>query len=147
MTTPAFVDRPLIYIAGPYSTPDPVLNTHQTIAFAGELMQSVPVTAFVPHLTLLWHLVEPHDIEWWYAYDLAVLDRCDGLYRLPGMSTGAAREVAYARAHGIPTFDVVAELAAWVEAGCPADESTCPDRPERMNDALIDFADRYREER
>lgn len=104
-TAPQFANRPLAYLAGPYSTPDPVCNTNATIKMAEWLMRDWPITVHVPHLTLAWQLVSPHSDEWWYAYDLAVLERCDALIRLPGMSAGAAREVAHAKSLDIPVFD------------------------------------------
>ena len=84
-----FADRPLVYLAGPYSHADPVANTHDTIRLAGRIADEGVVTPVVPHLTLLWHLVEPKPIEFWYGYDLATLARCDAVLRLEGASTGA----------------------------------------------------------
>lgn len=49
----------------------------------------VPV---VPHLTLLWHLVIPHPVGFWYDYDSHLLAACDGYVRLPGPSAGADAE-------------------------------------------------------
>ena len=77
-----FEDRPLVYVAGPYAHPDPVENTHKTIQVADILNHHGAVTAHVPHLTLMWHLVCPHEIQYWYDYDMAVLRRCDALYRI-----------------------------------------------------------------
>lgn len=112
MTT-AFTDRPLVYVAGPYIRPDPVENTHKTIRVADELHDSGLVTAHVPHLTLLWHAITPQPADHWYAYDLAVLARCDALLRLPGDSTGADNEVAFARERGIPVFYDPEALLMW----------------------------------
>lgn len=99
-----FVDRPLVYVAGPYTNPDPVQNTHDTIQAAEALQDTELVTCVVPHMTLLWHLVSPHEYGHWLDWDMATLARCDALYRLPGKSSGADGEVAFARRRGIPTF-------------------------------------------
>lgn len=108
------VDRPLVYIAGPYTRPDPVSNTHIAIQVADEMMATGLVTPVVPHLSLTWHMVAPHDdVEWWYEYDLAILARCDALYRLPGESTGADAERRFAYDRGVPTFDRFEELFRW----------------------------------
>jgi hypothetical protein len=115
MTDPnePFDQRPLVYVAGPYTRPDPVQNTHDVIAFASALVDEGLVTPVVPHLTLLWHLVDPRPLDFWYEYDVAILARCDALFRLPGESTGADKEVDYARAHGLAVFTDHAELNDW----------------------------------
>src|SRR5580704_17897169 len=41
--------RPLVYLAAPYSVPDPVTNTHRVIRQATELIDAGCVTPFVPH--------------------------------------------------------------------------------------------------
>ena len=113
MADTTYVERPLVYLAGPYTTPDPVQNTNAMIAVASKMIADGVVTPFVPHLTLLWHLVFPQPVEFWYAYDLAVLARCDALLRLPGPSTGADAEVDYAHAVNVPAFDELDELYNW----------------------------------
>lgn len=113
---PKSTTRPLVYLAGPYSKPDPVENTHRAVRAAEELMH-FGVVPLVPHLTLLWHLVSPHEVEWWYAYDLELLARCDALVRLPGRSTGAVREERTARKLGLPIFAFephgLTEMSVW----------------------------------
>jgi nucleoside 2-deoxyribosyltransferase len=104
---------PLVYLAGPYTRPDPIENTRATILAADDLIADAIVTPFVPHLTALWHLVSPHDLEFWYAYDLAMLARCDAVLRLAGESTGADAEVAFAHDQDIPVFTAKDHLYAW----------------------------------
>jgi len=106
-------DRPLVYIAGPYTKPDPVENTTKVIGLASNLVDEGLITPFVPHLTLLWHLVTPRPLEFWYEYDVATLSRCDALFRMPGESTGADREVVFAREHDIPVFTDLDALRDW----------------------------------
>jgi hypothetical protein len=100
----------LIYIAGPYTRPDPVENTHRIIAIADALLEE-QVTPLVPHLTLLWHLVSPKPYAEWIEYDEQLLLRCDAVLRIPGESTGAIREVHCARQAGIPVI--------WSRSACP----------------------------
>ena len=110
----------MIYVAGPYSRPDPVENTHRIVRIADALLDAgfIPV---VPHLTLLWHLVSPKPYECWLAYDRELLRRCDALLRVPGYSAGATQEVELADALGIPVIrprsaapaDCVAAVAGW----------------------------------
>ncbi len=81
-----------IYIAAPYTHPDPIVNTRATV-LAGEAVLQAGAFPIVPHTSMIWHLVSPHDVDWWYAFDLQLLERTDALLRLPGASTGADREM------------------------------------------------------
>lgn len=102
----------LVYLAGPYTKPDPCANTNTTIKVADELA-ALGFVPFVPHLTLLWHVVSPHPYEFWTEYDLHWLRQCDALLRIPGESSGADKEIAEARRICIPVFDSIDDLAAW----------------------------------
>lgn len=95
--------KPLVYIAGPYTSPDPVLNVRRAVKMAERVAASgaVPI---VPHLSMLWHLVSPQEIDYWYQYDLEILLHCHALIRLVGASPGADREVAFAEKEGTPVF-------------------------------------------
>lgn len=108
--------KPLVYVAGPYSNPDPVENTHAALAVGDTFMRGGVVTPIVPHLTMTWHLVFPHPYEQWLAYDLEVMRRCDAVYRIVGPSSGADAEVAEAEAMGLPVFHEIADLYAWANA-------------------------------
>ena len=108
-----FVLRPLVYVAAPYTRPDPVENTHRLIKAVDGMIDDGHVTPVAPHLTLLWHLVSPRPLDFWYSYDLATLARCDALLRLPGESTGADREVAFALDQAMPVFYDHVDLCEW----------------------------------
>lgn len=95
-----------IYVAGPYSQGDPVVNTRKAIE-AGDFLRNLGYVPFIPHLTLLWHLVSPHDIDYWYEYDNEWIKKCDGLLRLPGDGTGADDEVDLILSLGRPVFHIV----------------------------------------
>ena len=99
----------MVYIAGPYSHPDPVENTHRAIKVAEDLIARgfLPI---IPHQSMLWQLVSPHPIRFWYDYDLDILERCDILYRIPGESKGADAEVKYAKDKGIPVCETIEQL-------------------------------------
>jgi Domain of unknown function (DUF4406) len=92
-----------IYIAGPYSHPDPIANTRTAILAAEEVIKKGHVP-YIPHLTLLWHIVVPHRLEFWYEYDKVWLRFCNALLRLPGESKGADEEVALARKLCLPLY-------------------------------------------
>lgn len=110
-----FTRRPLVYVAGPYTSPDPVENTHTTVKVADELLAG-GVAPIVPHLTLLWHAITPKPYDAWLELDRQHLARCDALLRIPGPSSGADAEVALAWELGIPVFDDVTSLLAWAAA-------------------------------
>lgn len=107
--------KPLVYIAAPYTHPDPVWNTHEAARVWSDLWLSGEVTPLCPHVSLLLHLVCPLPVEDWYAFDIELLLRCDAVLRLPGDSTGADREVAVAESRGIPVFHNRGELFAWAK--------------------------------
>jgi hypothetical protein len=48
--------------------------------------------------------------EDWMQIDLPWVAASDAVLRLPGESTGADRETAHAREHGVPVFGTVSEL-------------------------------------
>jgi hypothetical protein len=95
--------KPLIYIAGPYSHPDPVLNVREACLVADQVV-AMGAAVVVPHLSMLWHTISPQPIDVWYARDLDLLDHCHAVVLLPGESKGADAEVAYARARDIRVF-------------------------------------------
>lgn len=111
-------NRPVIYIAGPYTNPDPVENTHKAVRFANHLLSSGMAYPLVPHLSMLWHTICPRPYEDWLEIDLAHMARCDGVIRLPGQSTGADDEVRIARERGMPVLTVRSNI--WVTPSTPA---------------------------
>jgi hypothetical protein len=103
-----------VYVAGPISS-DPLGNTHLALRVGAELMR-VGFHPFIPHLSVLWQMVEPRPYEEWMKWDFAWIKRCDALLRLYGESPGADREVAFAKEQGIPVFYSMADLLAWPRA-------------------------------
>ncbi|MDE2104094.1 MAG: DUF4406 domain-containing protein [Patescibacteria group bacterium] len=106
-------NRPIkyVYIAGPYSTGDCVQNSHEAME-VWEQLRSLGFIPFCPHWSLIQHLVIPLEYEQWLAFDFEWILRCDALLRLPGESSGADREVAFCKAHGIPMFETVTAIMA-----------------------------------
>lgn len=104
----------VIYLAGPYTNPDPVENIHRAIKIADGLLDvCVPV---IPHLTGFWHVVSPKPYEEWLRIDLVLMHRCDAVYRFDGASSGADNEVAEAEEAGLPVFYDEASLRQWLAA-------------------------------
>jgi nucleoside 2-deoxyribosyltransferase len=100
-----------VYIAGPYTG-----NEEQNVAnalAAGTPLLDAGLCPYVPHLSHYWEAQHPHHYEVWMTLDFAWIRRCDVLLRLPGSSSGADREVALAKALGIPVFYTVEEVLEW----------------------------------
>ena len=107
--------RPILYIAGPYTKGDVVMNVRKAISIAS-LARSRGWLPFCPHLSHLWHMVDPHHYDYWMAMDLEWLELADALYRLVGESPGADVEVAAAEARGIPVYREHVPVAPSMEA-------------------------------
>jgi len=97
--------RQLIYVAGPYTSPDPVANTHAVCRVAMAIYETTDWCPVVPHLSLLWHTVVPRPERHWLDYDLHLLRACDAIVRLPGYSAGADGEMAEAERIGLTVVD------------------------------------------
>lgn len=106
--------KPLVYVAGPYTNPDPVWNTHTTVIEA-EKIEALGCDIVIPHLSLLWHAISPAPLERWYQRDLAVMHRCDAVVRLRGASTGADAEVAAFDGVVFHWPDDRDAIASWIE--------------------------------
>jgi len=104
----------VVYVSGPYSA-NPNDCTLDAL-HAGEDVVALGGVPLVPHLSHLWQGVLPHPWEYWLRIDLALVGRCDAVYRLPGASRGAELEVAEARRLGLPVLTSRDELAAFLGA-------------------------------
>ena len=92
-----------IYVSGPYTKGDQMMNIRNAILAADQLY-SLGHIPYVPHLTGFWHMVTPRSWEEWLRIDRAFIPCCDALLRIPGESKGADIEMAYARALKIPVY-------------------------------------------
>ena len=101
-----------IYIAGPIAKGDQFLNVRAAIDAATALLNK-GAQPFVPHLSFSWHMVAAVAYERWMEWDLAWIEACHALLRLPGESPGADREVAFARGRGLPVFLKIEEALEW----------------------------------
>jgi nucleoside 2-deoxyribosyltransferase len=101
--------KKLIYIAGPYTIGDVAINIRNAVEVANSLFERGYIP-FVPHLSHLWHFITPKSHEEWMEIDRAILERCDGVFRLEGESVGADEEVAHAKTYDIPVYYSIEEL-------------------------------------
>lgn len=108
-----------LYLAGPYTKPDPVINTHAALQLATLMFERQLFIPHVPHLTLLWHMVTPRPINFWYDLDEHHMSRCEAFMRLPGESSGADREQSAARSLGLEIVEFSEllddEQAIWLD--------------------------------
>ncbi len=106
------MDRPIVYCAGPYTLPDLITNT-QNAVLIGERLWELGFLSYIPLLSMMAHVISPHEYEYWLANGLEWVARSDVLYRLPGMSPGADKEAIYAEQLGIPVFYDIVTLNSW----------------------------------
>lgn len=102
-----------VYVAGPYTLGDPVINVRKAIE-AGQQLLEAGHSPYVPHLTMFWHFLFPADPSVWYELDNEWLAVSEALVRLPGESVGADNEATLAAARFIPVFYSVDEFLGWV---------------------------------
>ena len=115
------IDQPMVYLAGPFTHPDPLVNTRKMTRVAEGILR-LHVTPVIPHLTLLWHLIRPRSQQFWLEYDLQLLARTDVVLRIPGRSEGADVEVTQARHLRIPVLhpesariqDCISAVRDWI---------------------------------
>lgn len=100
-----------VYVAGPYTKGDVAVNVRNAYAAANQLAD-LGFAPFVPHATHFWHMMFPRSYEFWIELDSQFLPLCQAVFRLPGESSGADREVELARQTGIPVFSTIKELRA-----------------------------------
>lgn len=98
-------EKPLVYLAGPYTAGDTGLHVIRAVKLAEGLYRE-GFMPYVPHLFHLWHLISPHPIEFWYQFDSEMLARCDAVVRLAGESKGADAEVELAIKLDLPVVEV-----------------------------------------
>lgn len=98
-----------IYVAGPYSHGNTEANVRAAI-LAADALTMMGHTPYVPHLAHYWHKVAPHDHDFWMRQDIAWLELCEAVLRLPGESDGADDECAIAGARGMAVYESIGEV-------------------------------------
>lgn len=108
------MSKKLIYVAGPITKGD--ISDHvRDACFIGDRIMERGHAAIIPQLSILWQFITPHTWEQWLMMDDTIIRRCDALYRLPGASKGADREVALARSLHMPVFISETKLHTWLD--------------------------------
>lgn len=115
--------RCYVYVAGPLNGSGTQEINIRNACRVGTQLLAKGMIPFIPHLNVLWNMVDPHHVDDWMRWDVAWLDRCDAMLRLPGESPGSDHEIAEARKRGIPVFHFDKEWGArdlieWWDARC-----------------------------
>lgn len=104
-----------VYLSGPYSSSSVEgveLNVDRTIEYANMLID-YGYDVFWPHSSHYLHARKERHYEDWMDMDLRWVTRCDAMFRIPGPSAGADREVRKARRSFIPVFTNTFDLLLW----------------------------------
>ena len=97
------MSAPMVYVAGPI-TADP-WGCVRKATTAAAILKDFGCHAYLPQLSVLHEIVSPEPYEHWIEHGLAMVARCDGLWRYGSdESPGADREVARAAELEIPVF-------------------------------------------
>ena len=106
--------RPLCYVASPYSD-----SPQARVLESADAMKQIVAMGYEVFSPLLhwhyWDLIHPHPYEWYMDRCLSMVEKCDLLVRMPGVSPGSDREVAHAESLGIPVVFGLEGLAEFGE--------------------------------
>jgi hypothetical protein len=92
--------KDLIYVAGPYSQGDTAINVRNAIEI-GMTYNDMGYYAVIPHMTHFLHLLFPRPYEYWLELDNRILPYCKGFHRIEGPSSGADKEMEFAKSLGL----------------------------------------------
>ena len=112
-----------VYIASPYTKGDVAINVKLQLDTYDQLM-TLGYAPFAPLYSHFQHMAHPRPYADWIAIDLEWIHACDVLLRLPGDSSGADGEVAYAIEIGVPVVYSIEELLNRSFKRVPADLAT-----------------------
>lgn len=126
---PSLSQRPIIYIASPYTNGDPAINTHFQCEVFNRLMNEGLVWPVAPLWAHFQHTIFPRPYQDWVDYDKAFLHLYDACLRVnpkyPDLrygekkSAGSDGEVAFFRANGKRVFYSIDKLNAWAKEWKP----------------------------
>ena len=109
--------RPTVYIAGPMTNGTGgsfnMEKIHEAIEVFFRLIE-LGYAPHCPHLTVFCEFMQPHRIKYeqWISLDMTYVEQSDAVFRVPGDSKGADREVVFATAQGVPVVGSFEALAA-----------------------------------
>jgi len=118
-------DKPIVYIASPYSGGDPCINTYCQCKLFDELLTEGIVLPVAPLWSHFQHNMFPRPYEDWIVYDRAMLRLYDACLRVDAElsrinylqkdSKGADEEVEYFKSLNKPVFYSKEDLYLWAK--------------------------------
>lgn len=114
------IQRPLVYIAGPFRGKTP-WDVAQNVRRAEEVGLAVALQCgahpIIPH-SMTGHFDKQGSDDFWLQGTLELMRRCDAVYLVHTwtLSAGAKAEKEEAERLGIPVFDDLITLNSWVRA-------------------------------
>lgn len=118
-------DKPVVYIASPYTQGDPAINTHFQCKVFDKLLGDKKVIPIAPLWSHFQHTLLPRSYDDWIQYNLSLLHLYDVCLRLDSVfpdinyhesqSSGADKEVAIFVAMERPVFYSINDLYLWVD--------------------------------
>lgn len=119
--------RPVVYIASPYTQGDVAMNVHFQCKVFDQLLADGKVIPVAPLWSHFQHTLFPRSYEEWVSYDQSLLHLYDACLRLnvdvsalhyhQTESRGADSEVDAFRRLGRPVFFSLDDLYGWVDRG------------------------------
>ena len=141
------MNKPIVYIASPYTKGDVSINVHFQCKIFDELMDDGIVFPVVPLWSHFQHTIFPRQYKDWIAYDLALLCRYDACLRLDAVneklnyhqhdSSGADGEVEEFKRLGKPVFFSKSELYEWVKAPTQEEDNAPTEEEDWLGDRLF----------
>lgn len=98
----------VIYVAGPLTTSGLIWHNVRNAMLAADVLLKKGHTPVIPHLSAIWAMSTEDAANFpesvWLNWGLRLLERCDSLYRIAGLSRGTEGEVAHAQSLGLTIY-------------------------------------------
>jgi len=86
-----------IYISGAYTNGDTPINVATAIK-VGDYFARLGYAVFIPHLTMFWHMIAPHEYDFWLEQDMEWLEVCDIIIKIISTNPSSGADKEYNRA-------------------------------------------------
>ena len=101
-----------VFVSSPYTLGETGENVRAQID-AGDILMDNGFTPFLPLLCHFWGIVTPKPYADWLGWCFEWIEVCDCVFRLPGESPGAEKEVMHAVRHGKSVFTDINDLISY----------------------------------
>ena len=120
--------REVIYVAGPMTTSGLLWHNIRNVILAADAIFHRGHFPLIPHLSAFHAMTSDFASSLpeatWLEWGLALLERCDSLFRFPGASRGTEGEVARAEELGLRVYHNINEIP--IVGGIPGISATLP---------------------